>query len=364
MLRTTFIHRVATVMLACCLLAAGAFQMAAAAQVQDLYTASAELSENTAEAQREAYRHALGQVLVRVTGRLEAPGDPRVEALLNSAGRYVQQRRRLLTGELSAMFDGEALMVALREAGVPVWGSERPMTLVWLAVDAGRGKRDIVAAMPEASRPEVTTDEPPALLDHIRATLQDGATARGVPIVFPLVDTEDRERLSFTDLWGGFAERIRAASERYAPDAILVGRVRADDMGAGPVRWSLYFSGGGAEWRGVLEQGLDRIADTFADRFSVLNPMLRSNRLVITGVGSLPDYARVMSYLESLSVIDSLRVEQVIGDRLSLQVESHASNRVLRNTIQLGRVLQPMAVGFESDFELDPLRFEFKPLMQ
>ena len=50
-------------------------------------------------------------------------------------------------------FDGEAIERTLREAGQTVWGIDRPLTLVWLAVDWGRGEREVIAADdPERSR--------------------------------------------------------------------------------------------------------------------------------------------------------------------------------------------------------------------
>ena len=52
------------------------------------------------------------------------------------------------------------------------------------------------------------------------------AEKRGLPLAFPLLDTEDLQSVTFSDIWGGFDERIIAASKRYGANSILIGRVR------------------------------------------------------------------------------------------------------------------------------------------
>jgi hypothetical protein len=45
----------------------------------------------------------------------------------------------------------------------------------------------------------------------LRERIQATASRRGVPVAFPLLDTEDLQNVSFTDIWGGFDDirRIR-----------------------------------------------------------------------------------------------------------------------------------------------------------
>jgi hypothetical protein len=106
---------------------------------------------------------------------------------------------------LFVSFDGEALENALRQAGQTVWGSERPLTLIWLAVDWGRGEREIISAEdPQRSRDEARSIDRNRLL---RQRVLDIAERRGLPVAFPLLDTVDLKNISFSDIWGEFGPR-------------------------------------------------------------------------------------------------------------------------------------------------------------
>src|SRR5690606_12687559 len=119
------------------------------------------------------------------------------------------------------------------------WGADRPLTLVWIAVDWGQGEREIVASddLDRAAAEARSIDRNRLLRERI----QDVALERGLPIAFPLLDAEELELVSFSDIWGGFNDRLLEASRRYGADSILVGRVRADT--AERNRWSYFFGG-------------------------------------------------------------------------------------------------------------------------
>src|SRR5690606_29456071 len=117
----------------------------------------------------------------------------------------------------------------LAALGRRVWGPERPLTLLWIAIDNGDGERvllssdgvgiggladtvDLIGVSPEMT----------ALADDIRAQIQAIADERGLPIAFPLLDLADLTSVMPADIWGGFDEPVTQASERYGADAILI----------------------------------------------------------------------------------------------------------------------------------------------
>src|SRR6056297_3631045 len=122
---------------------------ARAAEVADIYTIRVPVDQSEPDWREQAYRRALSQVLVRVTGQRAAAGDPALDALFEDPGRLVQGYRRGADETLWVSFDGRAIAARLREAGRAVWGSERPVTLLWLAVDRGGGDRELIAAEDE-----------------------------------------------------------------------------------------------------------------------------------------------------------------------------------------------------------------------
>ena len=295
------------------------------ARVEGLYQAEVEQTGS----RDEAFRAALGQVLVRMTGRRDAPGRPELAPLLANAASFAQQFGQPAQNLLWVAFDGVALERELGRLGQPVWGAERPSTLLWIAVDAGGGKRFVVAS-------DAEFEEEAA----IHAEVFGAAATRGIPVVFPLMDAEDRARASFAEVWGGFEDSIREASERYGVDAVLVGRLAAEDMWRG--RWTLYGADGVERWSGAVADSIGRVADRFAARFAVVSSgETRTVQLSVAGVGSIEDYGRVSRFLAGLTAVQALDVETVEGDEVVFRVSMRGEPATLDEAVRLGGVLRP-----------------------
>src|SRR5690606_25504380 len=158
-------------------------------------------------------------------------------------------------------FNAARVSQALAQRNRPVWGPERPLTLLWVAFDDGFGERVLLGANDAG----VAAGSPLAeLLQTTRAELAAAADERGLPIALPLLDLEDLQALTFTDVWGGFEEPIRAASARYGADSILIGRVRIGDFGP-EVQWLLLGAAGRQLLAGsTISEGLHWVADIYA----------------------------------------------------------------------------------------------------
>lgn len=287
-------------------------------------------AEVTFDGNREtAFREALGMVLVRLTGRRDLAGSAQLAPLLADAATYAQQFTQPAPDRLWVGFDGAALERELRRLGQPVWGAERPSTLLWVAVDAGGGKRFVVSSGADL-------EEEAALREQLLAA----ARARGLPMVFPLMDAEDRAKASFGEVWGGFEDSILAASERYGVDAVLVGRLAAEDHGHG--RWTLYGADGMERWTGSIAESIDRLADGFAARFAVVSsgdslPVL----VAVSGVASIEDFGRVSRFLGGLTAVETVGIEAVEGDQVMFRVALRGEPAALDQAVRLGGVLRP-----------------------
>lgn len=295
------------------------------ARVEGLYQAEAGLTDG----RDEAFRAALGKVLVRITGRRDAAGRPEAAELLDNAAAYAQQFRQPAPDRLWVAFDGAALERELGRLGQPVWGPDRPSTLLWIAVDAGGGRRFVVASGAELAAEAA-----------VRAQVIEAAAERGIPVVFPLMDAEDRSLASFAEVWGGFEDSILAASERYGVDAVLVGRLTTGDMGHG--RWTLYGADGAERWSGGVTDSVGRLADRFAARFAVVSSGAgRTIRLAVSGVETVEDYGRVSMFLGGLNAIESVGVESVLRDQVVFRVALRGEAATLDEAVRLGGVLRP-----------------------
>ena len=333
-----------------------------AARVSELYSARVPAAEEGRRSQPETFEIALEKVLVKVTGHRGIMVDPVVMKQFRTAGNYVQQHRTNPDGSTWVLFDPVALRRSLDSVGQPVWGEERPVTLAWLVLDYGSGTRDILAAESDLERErglfEVAEQDgagDPERQAAVREMLTDTAGERGLPLVLPLVDSEELDIVSIADVWGGFTESLVLASQRYGVDAILVGRVRVSFIETAEVRWTLLIGNERFEWEGDIASGPDRIADFYAARFATSSSALGRMQLRVDGVGTLEDYGRLDRYMSSLDVIEDYSVDRVT-DRtviLSLLVRGDA-DRLMRS-IALRRVLQPVDESAGGLFPSEPL---------
>ena len=236
-------------------------------------------------------------------------------------------------------FNAAAIAGELTRANWPVWGAERPLTLLWIAVDFGDGQRALMGAT-EAT--DEWSPELAALMNHLREELDAVASERGLPITYPLLDLEDRGAIGFAEVWGGFDGLISAASARYKADGVLVGRVAVTGFGL-DVRWSfLDAAGGGAVLGNDVRGGVEWLADRYATEYSAIGGA-RIAHIAVLDVTSLDAYGRVMSYLESQSVLSAVDVEGFDGTTLRLKVAARGDDRVVERVLTLGGVLVPAA---------------------
>jgi hypothetical protein len=310
-----------------------------AVELPTLYTVQVPLDAEEDDARAAAYKSGLWEIVVRVTGSEILADAPLLEELFPSPDRYVLQFRQGASETLWISFDGSAIESVLRNAGQRVWGADRPLTLVWLAVDWGQGEREIVAA-DDAERVAGASRS----IDRnrlLRERVQDTASRRGVPVAFPLLDTEDLQSVSFADIWGGFDEQLLRASRRYQANSILVGRVRAGTLQRN--RWTYYFSGDQREWSGEPEDAVNFLADALAAEFAYSgNAPLQTITLNIAGIDSVAAYGTVQQFLDSLSLIDNFEVHTVTGDEIRYEVRLRGGSKRLSRALEITDILIPV----------------------
>ena len=305
--------------------------VARAVDVPTLYTVEVPYDRTAKNAREDAYDRALSEVLLRVSGTLLSGDTMTMKQLFPDSGAYVVQFRPGAQDTLWVSFDGQAIERTLREAGQTVWGPDRPLTIVWLAVDRGQGRREIIAADdPDRESRDARSIDRNALL---RERILEIAERRGLPLIFPLLDTTDIQRVTFSDIWGGFDERVVNASQRYAADSILIGRIRTS--GDSRENWTYLFSGDERRWSGSPESVIGQIADLLAAQLSVGgSEPLASVTLAVSGVASIDAYGDLHRILRNASVIEDFRVTEVNGDRVALLVDVRGGAERLRRALQ------------------------------
>jgi len=315
-----------------------------AVEVASLYSAQVTLDQEEADPRAHAYEMALADVLLRVSGSELSMDAEMLELLFPNPASYVVQFRPGADDTLWVSFDGDAIQNTLRQAGQTVWGSDRPLTLIWLAVDWGQGEREIIAADdPVRSRDESRSIDRNRLL---RQRVLDIAERRGLPVAFPLLDTIDLQNLSFSDIWGGFDDALIAASERYEADTILVGRVRPASSQRN--RWSFYFGGEERTWNGEPELVISQVADLLAAEFAISGTaVLETVDVTIAGIESMDAFGAVQNLLAEMTVIEQFSITEVNGDRIRFRVAAIGGADRLRRALRFSGLIEQN--GFEGD---------------
>ncbi|NNG13837.1 MAG: DUF2066 domain-containing protein [Gammaproteobacteria bacterium] len=287
----------------------------------------------------QSARMALVEVLIKVSGNEQVALLPGIPELLGRSLQFLQQYRyrtetarsdRVETTEpqqwLWMRFNQAGLDKALREINVPIWGRTRPNTLLWLAIEQ-RGQRRLVGGSDES---------------ELLASISDRAKRRGIPLVLPLLDLEDQQRIKASDVWINFQDNILNASARYPSEAILVGRLL--DLGGGrwQGRWSLNLGGQLYDWshtsrlETALAYGIDGTASTLAEHFvRVSNSLPGELRILVKDIHNLADFARSERYLHALDVVTEVHTGQVDGDRILFVVKTRGDRQALLEAVRL-----------------------------
>ena len=329
---------------------------AQAARVDDLFRVEVAAAGRDPGSRDAALGQALGQVLVRVTGSADSLSNPALKPLFKNPSRFAQQFRfSEIPAEkpgqseqlrLWVQFDGVALAREVREAGLPYWGSERPDVLLWLAID-DRGRRYLVS---DDSGGDVAR------------SLSQAAYHRGLPLTLPLMDLEDQRAVQFTDVWGGFVGSLEAASQRYRPQVILVGKLGHSGTSSGwRGSWNLLGAGGQQSWtshaanlEAAVDQGIGEASEWLALQYAVVATDEAVRSLLVEGVEGLEDYARVSKYLASLTPVEQVQVARVNGQEVEFSLNINSEERNLLQVITLGRVLQAIEDPSAWRFRLNP----------
>ncbi len=293
----------------------------------ELYQSKAPIADRSEATQSAAFQAALKVVLVRVTGRRSAEDDPALAPLLVNARRYVQQYRATPDGQLWVSFDGPAIERWLTQNGQPLWGHERPTTVVWLTAQTAAQSGTVI-----------TADD----TSELKAAIDAAAALRGLPLLWPSALDLQKNRLDYASLNGAAPSSLLEMGRRLGGEGILIGKAGGTSESA-PVRWVLLFQDRSSEFSGGLE-GVNRTADLYAGLFAASGNLVPIE-IEVTGVGDLRQYANVQTYLESLTFISHVSVVGLTGDTVRVRLATRGGAESLQRTLALNGRLQPIASG-------------------
>lgn len=313
--------------------------------MQTLYDTRVLVSGQNDAAQRNAFRDSLQQVLVKVSGDRDIAGDSFVRQQLPNARNYIRAFRYEFDEGLRFMvasFDEQRVNRLVVESGYPVWGKRRPDTLLWVAFYDSNSARSLITAGAELP---------------IKDAFMDAGEGRGIPFTFPLMDIQDSEVINVFDVWGRFDDTIKLASQRYPNDNLISARIfnrnvflAGDETVPENMVWQLdwqilnkelvqqstFF---GSDMYQVIEQFVDFIADTLAEKYAVnsLSGLSSGNVLSvkIINMDSIESYVTVTRFFESLSLVNTATLTQLQGAVGVFDLDLTGSKGDLLNTLLL-----------------------------
>jgi uncharacterized protein len=309
-----------------------------AATVTDLYLVTVPRSLEADNARADEQDRAMLEAITRITGSRALSLAPELEPMRSAASRYVETFGYTPDEEAEVRFIPGSIERTLTDLNLPVWGAERPLTIFWIAVTDQFGDRALLSSG-EVDPGIAYGDNMRLVLEQIRTDIDDATRERGLPYVLPVLDVLDLATVDFLDVYNFELGVLAEASARYGADSIAVARVRESEIGS-DVEWVMRMGFDQRSLPGAsLRQGIDWLADTYAAQFAGVGGA-RPIMVHVTGVGDFDSYARTISYLEDLSMLDRVDIESFSDGALMLRVQSRGDAAVLARVVQLGGVLR------------------------
>jgi hypothetical protein len=323
------------------------YQASQAVVVEELFTVEMPVADQTTSVRLEAFGEAFKLVVIKVSGSDDALQSPAFSRPMQSSARYVRQFKYInRKDENSEGFDSGQLFLKidfnqrliedlLRENNFPVWGQERPGSLLVVSYDVNENIR------------LVSGDSTPDMVELI-----DKAAANlGVPVIFPLMDLEDIALINIGDIVSRQYENIDVLADRYGPDALVIGQVVGRSGQGWHGDWEVRFDEQVFKWKykgsskeQVIEQAVKHLARVLALEYA-LEDHRRVDQALLISVSAMPKFNQMISvqrYLESLSVVDSARVSMVSGDQVTFELKLRNDAEDLQRLIELGEVLEQL----------------------
>lgn len=261
--------------------------LAQAETVSGLYQVREPVDGQGSEARTQATGRALDTLVLRLTGDPKAPQSPALanlrkdpQQVINQVGTEAGPPEALLVE-----FDPGSTERALRQAGLALWGSNRPSILGWWLNDSVEGS-SLVGDGQAAAEP-----------------LRRAAQHRGLPLRLPLADLQEQLVADAKHIEGSDPAPLREASERYSADALLAVHAHEAD-GKWQGKWQLWVgdqreqgSAEGGDQAALADAVLLAVSNRLAPRY-VTRPGASSDLQVQVQGMNLQRYAELSRVLE------------------------------------------------------------------
>lgn len=286
--------------------------------LRTLYQVREPVPSQQADARGEALQRAFDTLLLRLTGDAASAGKPALAELRKDPQKLIS-RYGYEGDSLVVDFDPATTERTLRQAGLALWGANRPVVLAWWLSETANGTQLLGDAQDGAT------------------TLQAAARHRGLPLRLPLADLQEQLAATPETLGAADAQALREPSERYAADALLTVHAREGEEGW-QARWNLWLNDahGSGQAKGdsqaaVADAVMLAVSQYLAPRYVVAPGAAKELTLEVFGA-DITRFAELDKLLQPLGG----KLLSVERDRLVYRVT--ASPEQLRAQLELARL--------------------------
>ncbi len=352
-----------------------------AIEVKNLYVSKVKVSSQTSGERSKALKAAMKGVIIKVAGKSSFLKLPTIKAALKNYNSYVRQyryQRENVGNQLVVTFDEEKINKLLVQENLPIWGRLRPQILLWVVNEDGLSR----AILSDSTRSEL-----PNLIEQYSQT-------RGLPIIMPIMDLTDANKISVSDLWGRFAEPITLASNRYAPEAIVIVRISNSSLvpeiesqvdcellcqqKSFVVDWRFISDTNqmsiqeanqefGRKYQGgnksvLIRETLNDITDNIYKRYALSTTTSNEFTIDVANINTFESHIALTSFLNELSSVQKVKLISAHGNQRSFHLTLLGSQQSLLASLRLNKELQqyidPLA---DVDVDAAPIFYWRKP---
>lgn len=309
------------------------------------------MEESSTATRKAAMAEALTQVLVRLTGERKPQDNPRSRPLLEQAESYVQQfayAQRPLEPDpdaapdakppapqlvLKGQFAQRPLNAAIRQAGLPIWGEERPILMAAILVPGDSGPRlldsGLIEAWPVLGHAATDRGVPLQLPDTAAVPL-DVAQNPASPLLAAVASSNEAEIL----LWG----QLTPQDNKW----VLQAELRAvDSVDQPPIaEWHMR----SREPEPLLREAMQRSADWLASEHALAAYVPGGESIVglwVRGVSGEEQYRQIEEHLRQLPGVDQLSLVAVVDGALVFRASTEVDAGQLDENIRRAGKLEP-----------------------
>ncbi|MCZ4338022.1 DUF2066 domain-containing protein [Shewanella colwelliana] len=353
MFRTTFLVSL--------LLSAAALSVttsATAAEVSQLDESLVKVEDRAVKTRNEALKQALQNVILKNSGSQSALMAPSIASSINKPTSLIRQYGyKEIDGQqyLHASFDHQKIIRLLRDAQLPVWGKQRPLTLIWLSLDADGSRR-------------ILND---SATDESRQTITATANQRGLPVLLPLMDLDDAMVIAANDVRGMFNDVVASASQRYNTDYFVMASIEPSADGLVNYNMALYPSVSNEPLFAPLIQDAGKVADADSAMGAILLALSEyyvgqyavadsgealQTQITFIDITDRKQLVDIEKYLQQLSAVKSVSLKTLQGVTAKFSLDLFGSEADLQRLINLeSKIRQQVVQRPIVNESLDPL---------